>query len=440
MSVSAYENTNKKLNGWYAWFVVGVLGLAGIVSYVDRQVINLLVEPIKADLGIIDTQISLLQGFSFVIFYALLSVPLARIADSGNRVQVIIAGIVCWSLATFSCGLAIGFWTLFIARVFVGAGEATLTPSGYSLLGDYFSKEKLPIAISVFNSAGFLGSGVALVIGGFVIDLVSTLDPGNTSLISDLQPWQLVFMLVSLPSILLVLLMFLVREPARKGVTKGSADKIPLNELFRHIKENLAIYIAIFFGFSFMASAQFGIGAWVPSFFIRTYGWEAAEIGTAFGLLATVFSTTGVLTGGWLSSWLMSKGYKTSNFLVPIGAAIMSVPFIISFPLAGDANLSLTLLAPVLFFGAMPFGTGTATLPQIAPNRMRAQIVAIYLVIANLIGFTMGPTLVASFTDWVLGDPKLIRYSISSVVPILVVLGALIVYSGLNSYRKFLSQ
>jgi len=438
-AVNSVINTDRS-NDWYSWFVVGVLSFAAIVSYVDRQVINLLVEPIKADLGISDTQISLVQGFSFAMFYAVLSIPLARIADSGNRVHVITVGIICWSIATFSCGLAIGFWTLFAARVFVGAGEATLAPSGYSLLGDYFSKEKLPIAISVFTSSGFLGSGVALIIGAYVIDIVNGLGQVSVPVIGDLQPWQLIFMLVALPSIFVVLLMRLVKEPPRKGISTDSPDKIALSEVFAHLKENRRLYSAVFFGFTLMASAQFGIGAWVPSFFIRTYSWTAAEIGTQFGILAAVCATGGVLFGGWLSVRLLAFGIGTANFVVPIVSVLLCVPFAIAFPVAGNANTSLILLAPVLFFGAMPFGAGTSTLPQIAPNRMRAQMVAIYLLIANLLGFTMGPTLIALVTDRVLSDPLLIRYSLSIVPPLLMLSGAVVVVSGLRSYQLFLNN
>ena len=203
--------TNKTSEG-YAWFVVFVLSLATIVSYIDRQVINLLVEPIKASLSISDTQISLLQGFSFAIFYAVLALPIARLADTGKRTRLINLGIITWTLATFSCGLAVGFWTLFFARVFVGAGEATLTPSSYSMIGDYFRKDRLPLAISLFVSASFLGSGVALIAGAYVIDAVEAFGIINLPLLGELEPWQLIFMLVSLPSVLLLLLMRLVKE------------------------------------------------------------------------------------------------------------------------------------------------------------------------------------------------------------------------------------
>lgn len=431
--------TNKTGEG-YAWFVVLVLSLATIVSYIDRQVINLLVEPIKASLSISDTQISLLQGFSFAIFYAVLALPIARLADTGKRTRLINLGIITWTLATFSCGLAIGFWTLFLARVFVGAGEATLTPSSYSIIGDYFRKDRLPLAISMFVSASFIGSGVALIAGAYVIDVVDSFGVVNLPILGELESWQLIFMLVSLPSILLLMLMRLVKEPPRTNTGGKTAAETTFKQVFIHIGANSRVYIAIFVGFTLMASAQFGIGAWTPSFFIRTFGWTPTEIGFAMGLLTSISATCGVLFGGWLSSYLTRKGVGGSNFLVSIGAALLCIPFAIAFPLQSEAAYSLAFLGPVLFFGAMPFGAGTSTLPQIAPNRMRAQVVAIYLLFANLFGFTVGPTIIALMTDIVFKDPMLIRYSLATVLPIMLVCGACVVASGLKHYKALLND
>lgn len=434
------RNSSTSLDGAYSWFVVGVLSLAAIVSYVDRQIINLLVEPIKASLGVSDTQISLVQGLSFALFYAVLSVPIARLADSGNRKQVIITGVVVWSLATFSCGLAIGFWSLFLARVFVGAGEATLAPAGYSMLGDYFSKERLPMAISVFTGSGFVGSGVALVIGAFVIDAVFGMGDLSLPVLGAVEPWQLIFMLVALPSVVLVLLLVMIQEPVRSDALKGDvgSEVVPMRGVFAHILSNKRIYIAIFFGFSLMASAQFSIGAWVPSFFIRTFEWSPSQIGVRFGIIASVFSTSGVIFGGWLSSRLWRSGVTGGNFIVPIAAALIGLPFAVAFPQMASPNSALILLCFLQSFGAMPFGAGTATLPQIAPNRIRAQVVAIYLLIANLIGFSLGPTSVAIVTDRVFADPNLLKHSLSIVAPTLMLLGAVVVASGLKSYRSVL--
>ena len=152
----------------YGWYVVAILCLCNMVAFVDRQIINLLVEDIKADLAITDTEISLLQGLAFAVFYAVTAVPLGRLADTANRRWIISTGILIWTVAAASCGLARSFWQLFIARMFVGVGEATLTPSGFSMLADLFNPKRVSLPISVFTGSTFVGSGIALLAGGFV--------------------------------------------------------------------------------------------------------------------------------------------------------------------------------------------------------------------------------------------------------------------------------
>lgn len=198
------------------WLVVSALSFASIVSYVDRQIINLLVEPIKADLGLSDLEISLLQGFSFALLYALLAIPIAWIADRRNRKWVILAGMVGWSAATFSSGLASSFAMLFAARMMVGIGEATLAPAGFSILSDSFSRDKLPAAISVFTGSGFVGSGLALIIGGAIVGQLNAI--GDVTLpFGVFRPWQMTFLAVSLMSLPAFILVLLIREPARRN-------------------------------------------------------------------------------------------------------------------------------------------------------------------------------------------------------------------------------
>ncbi len=426
----------------YAWWVVFILCLANIVSFIDRQIINLLVEPIRADLGISDTQISLLQGFAFALFYSVMAVPIGRLADAKNRTALIAVGMVLWSAATFACGLARNFWQLFFSRMFVGVGEATLTPSGFSLLGDYFPRRTLTTAISVFTASSFLGSGIALLIGGYVISRVNAIGTLTIPVIGEIFPWQFAFIIVSLPGLLLALVVVNVREPPRlspipSGMeAAGHGEIMSLGEVAAYIQANLESIGPILLGFAVLAMVQFGLGAWVPTFFIRTYGWTASEIGYAYGLYFVIFGGLGVVAGGWVSDRLRARGRLDANVLVGFLAAIVGLPFVIAFPLAGDANLSLFLLAPVSFFGSLPFGAGPAALPMIVPNRMRAQITALYILIANLVGLGLGPWCIAVFSDFVLGDPMQIRFSIAVVGGILSVVGAVVLWFGLAPVRN----
>ena len=422
----------------YAWFVVVILCLAQVISFIDRQIINLLVEPIKEDLGISDTLISLLQGFAFALFYSLVAIPIGRLVDARNRKGIIAIGMVLWSIATFVCGLAKVFWQLFIARMMVGIGEATLTPAGVSMLSDYFPRRSLTRALSVFTGAGFLGSGLALMLGGLVYAQMMAIGPVDFGFLGTIRPWQLTFIAVSIPGLILVVILWLaVKEPPRIGTSGTQAQEpLSLGEAWAYLMNNKKVLGPVVIGFTFLAMMMFSIGAWTPTYFVRTFDMPIAEIGNIFGLYFMTLGSAGVVSGGLLSDWLKARGYHDSNMRAGLFAAVITLPFLAAFPLVEDQTLSLILLAPVIYFGTMPFGTGPSALPLIVPNRLRGQVMALYLLIGNLIGQGCGPWVVAVFTDFVLQDPAQIRYSISIVCSVITIIGAGILFAGLKPFAK----
>ncbi len=410
------------------WFIVAVLSLAGIASYIDRQIINLLVDPIKADLGLTDVQISLLQGFSFALLYSVLAIPLAWMADRYNRKWIIIGGLLCWSAATFGSGLAIGFALLFVVRMMVGIGEATLAPAGVSILSDTFPTERLPTAISIFTGTGFVGSGLALFVGGILYQELSEAG-AQTLWFGTFQPWQLTFMAVSLLSIPILLLLLLIPEPARRdgNLALAADDAPPPWEIFSFVRDNGAVLLPLFIGFSCFAAAQFGLGAWAPSYFIRVHGWSQMEVGGALGPVVMIAGLGGVVIGGLLAQYLLDRGLRDATLIVPMGGVAIALPLAVAFPLVASPLWALGLLGFVIFFGSVPFGAGVSTFPLITPNRMRAQVVAIYLLIANLIGYSAGPLLVAWLTDKVFASPDAIDHSLAIAPPVAMMLGLLLV-------------
>jgi len=211
----------------YQWYVVVICMVAYILSFVDRQILSLMIEPIKADLMLSDTQFSLLQGLAFSLFYAIMGLPIAALADQKSRIKIIATGIAFWSLATAACGLSKNFIQMFIARLSVGAGEAALSPAFYSIVADLFPKDKLGRALGVYAIGAFIGSGLAFLIGGYVIGLLKDVSFVALPLIGEVKTWQLTFMIVGLPGVLLALLMVLtVREPARKGMKVGQDGQV----------------------------------------------------------------------------------------------------------------------------------------------------------------------------------------------------------------------
>ena len=443
-NMSQTQSASFKQGGSYAWFVVFVLCITSIFAYLDRQIINLLVEPIKADLGINDTQIGLLTGFSFALLYVLVAVPIAWIADFGNRTRVITIGIICWALATFFCGLATSFLLLFVARMFVGLGEATLAPSGYSLMGDYFPPEKVGLAVSCLTGAGFLGGGLAYIIGGQIVGMLNQVDSYTLPLIGMVKPWQLAFMVVAIPGLLLVLLMQFVKEPPRSSAIDGDLIKLRAKEsfsaLFRYIRQNLRLFVGLFMGLALMASATFSIMNWMPEYMSRSFGWTPQKFGNTFGTIILVTSPSGVFAGGLIASWWMPRGKQSANVIIPIIAAILATVFGFLFLQASTESRAIAFGIPTIFFAAMPFGCGTAALPLVTPNRLRAQVVAIYLLCANLLGLTLGPTAVGAVTDYVFKDESRLGDSLSVVAPVLYLAGALVLLMAVKPYAQIIRK
>ncbi len=411
----------------YAWFVVFVLALLQIGSYIDRQVINLLVEPLRRDFLISDTQISLLLGFAFAVFYAIVAVPIGRLADSFNRVAIVAAGVAFWSVATLGCMVASGYWHLFAARMLVGVGEAVLVPAGFSILSDYFRPGRLATATSVMTGASFVGSGIALVFGGTVIAALPDTPTTSLPVVGEVRSWQIAFGFASIPSLIFLCLMAFVREPARRDAG-STRDAVSFGDAIAFLAADKALWVSLFVGMALVSAFQFGLTAWIPTFFIRTYGWSATEIGQLYGACFVIFATLGTVAGGWLCDRLFGRYGRRAFVMTPLISAALTVPTVMTFALAGNATVSAVLLVPLTFFATLSFGAGVAAIPSLAPNRMRGQLVAAYMLVGTVIGQGGGPWLIAVYTDHVAGDPLLIGRSIAVVSPGLLLVAAAILW------------
>ena len=431
-------------NQVYAWYVVGVLTIAYIFSFVDRQIINLLVDPIREDLNLTDTQISLLQGIAFALFYTLMGIPIARLADVSNRRAIIAAGVFLWSLMTALCGLAKSFGQLFAARIGVGVGEAALSPPSYSLFSDYFPPGKVTRAIAVFTGGSFLGAGLAYIIGGYVVDFVTRLDVVDVPVFGQIRAWQMAFIVVGLPGILLALLVLSLREPVRRGLLEDQPgavpQSIPIKEIIAFLRKNRRTYGHHMIGVSMFVMLAYAILAWTPAFFIRKYGWTPGEVGLVYGSMLLVFGTSGVVGAGWIADALRRRGYTDANLRVIMLGALCSTPFGVAAFLVDNILLALALMAPFTFLWGLPHGIAPAALQPVTPNQMRAQVSALYLLAVNLIGLGIGPTFVALLTDYLYEDSAMVGHSLATVVAISAPLSALILYTGLKYYRTSLVE
>ncbi|MBX3504616.1 MAG: MFS transporter [Parvibaculum sp.] len=430
----------------YAWYVVGVLVLAYTFSFIDRQILSLLVGPIKRDLGISDTEMSLLQGFAFAVFYCIAGLPIGRLVDRHHRVNIIALGVFVWSVMTALCGTARSFWQLFIFRAGVGVGEAALSPAAYSIIADYFPPKRLGFALGVYGMGVYIGAGLALIIGAAVIALVSEGGSLDLPLVGTVYAWQITFFIVGLPGILVALWVWTLREPDRRGHVRTAVGddgvarrvEVPVKEVFEYMGRNWRTMVPLNLCYALSAMMAYGVAAWIPTLFVRTHGWSYPEAGFWYGLVIVVFGTTGVIAGGWAGDFLTGKGIRNGRMRVCALTGLATFPFTIAYPLVDDPWMALLLLCPSTFFATFTTGAGPSALQELMPNQMRGFASAILIFVVTIIGLGLGPTSIALATDFIYADEAMLRYSLVLVPGIVLTLAVAIGLLGLRSYNHSL--
>lgn len=429
----------------YAWYVVGVLLLVYLFSFLDRQILSLMVDDLKVGLAIErDWQVAILMGPAFAIFYTIFGIPFGRAADTRSRKHTIALGLALWSLMTVACGFARNFWQMALLRVGVGVGEASLSPSAYSIIADYFDGSKLARAISIYSSGIYLGTGLAYLIGGQAVSLFRETAPWEIPVLGMIPGWQKVFLVVGLPGLLVVpLLLWTVREPVRRGVVTSRAGDgktaLPLAEVYAYARENWKALATHNIGFALLSFSSYGTGAWLPSMFKRVHGWDVAQFGLVYGLIVFIGSAGGAILGGVVADRLAKRGYRDAKIRVGFFAAWSWLPFGISFPMLDDGNLAMAVAAPAAFLAAMPFGVAPAALQEMMPNNLRGQMSAIYLFVTNLLGLAIGPLIVGAMTDYVFSEQLYgiagIRWSMLWTTLFAHLVATALLYRGMSEYR-----
>jgi MFS family permease len=415
--------------GLYSWFVVFVLVVLYTSSFIDRMILNLMVQPIRADLGISDTQFSYLTGFAFVIMYSIAGVPVGWIVDRRSRRNLIALGVSAWSAMTALCGFASSYAQLFVARVGVGIGEATLSPASYSLVGDYFRADQLARALSVFALGVPIGSGLALTIGGPLIQSLTAAGPLHLPLVGLIKPWHAVFMAIGLPGFLLsVLVLIAVREPARHGTPLAERGaRVPSTaEAARYIWTHRAVYAPMFWGQGLVALFAYGAASWYPSYLQRVQGFTIARAGLLLGLATALLGILGSVCAGTLSDRLVARGRPDGHLVVGMIYAVGLLACGVAGPTIPVRSLSIVMISATAFFAFTWLGSCVALLQLVTPNRMRGQVSALYLFFINLLAMGLGSTSVALVTDHVFGNDKKVGWSLA-LVAMVSNLGALIV-------------
>jgi MFS family permease len=418
-----------------------------VFAFIDRQILSMMIVDLKEGLNL-DRDWHALMGPAFAIFYTLFGIPFGRLADSRSRRLIIAMGLGLWSLLTAGCGIAKNFWQMALMRVGVGVGEASLSPSAYSMISDYFPREKLGGAIAFYGMGIYLGSGIAYVIGGRAITYVRETAPWQLPLLGVVQPWQKVFFLVGLPGLLVVpLLLLTVGEPLRRGLLKRNAQEtasssvsIPIREVLHHMGQNWKTIVTHNIGFALLAFSGLGTTAWLPEMFRRVHGWEMDQFGLIYGGIFAVFGALGIFSGGYFADWLSRKGYRDSKIRIGFIAAWIWFPPGIAFPLLSDANAAMFLIVFAVYLAALPGALGAASIQELMPNNMRGQTSAIYLLVVNMMGLALGPLALALLTDYLFTEAAYgvegIRYSLLSLTVAAHIISTFLLWRCMGHFRE----
>jgi len=392
--------------GAYAWYVVVLLMLASVLSFLDRMMLSLLIDPIRKSLELTDTKVSLLAGFAFALSYVAFAFPIGYWVDNRGRRNVIALGVALWSLATMSCGLANTFLRLFLSRSLVGVGEASLIPTSVSMVPDYVPAGRRGLAMSILACGVSIGGGLALLAGGVFVGWANHARP-VLAFVGRIEPWKLSFIAAGLPGIFLALLIRLtVREPKRHATSSAIDSHAPsLAEVFAYLKQHRLVFILMFAGFSGFAMNGYAFNVWGPAFFMRLHGFTPGEVGLLFGIGFGLGGTAGIVFGGFFSDFLARRGYNDAPVRVGLWSAWFQAPFFLGAYLFPNIYLAVPCFVVAMFGASIVGGLQSVMVQSLTPNRMRGLVGALYGACVNLAGLGIAPTLIALMADNFFGGP-----------------------------------
>ncbi|MEH3108230.1 MAG: MFS transporter [Sphingomonas fennica] len=418
-----------------AWYTIWLIAAVTMLSNVDRSIINLLVQPIKRDLVLSDTEISLIIGTAFSLFYMLVGLPMARVSDVRNRKVILAGGLTVWSLATAVCGAAQSFAALFVARGVVGGAESVAGPASMSLISDIVPREKLPRAFAVYQLGISAGQAVALFAGGAMLAYFVRVGPLDVPLLGLAREWQLTFLTCAIPGLLLAVIFFLtVREPVRRN--RRVVGAVPIREVLAYLGQHRALYVPLLLSIAIGSIETVGLQTWRPAFYERTYGWGPAQIGPLLALSLLVSTPIAITSGTWLAEYVARKGYPDAMVRTCVITQVLAIPFVIATPLMPNPWAALMCGTTASTFGLMSAPAQNSAIQLVTPNEMRAQVSALYLFTISAVGTSLGPLVVALVTDLLLQDESLLRYSMSGFAAVVAPIGALLMWLAMRPYGR----
>lgn len=411
-----------------AWYALAILCIVTLLSQLDRHITTIIVAPLKHDFGISDTQFGLLHGYGFALTYAIFGIPFGRLVDRRNRRNIILFGLLAWSLLTSLSAFAASYGQLLILRTGVGVGEAVLGPAAYSLLIDFFEPQKRGRATSIYYMAMSLGAGGSLLLGGMLLSLIPASGLSLAGLLT-LEPWRLLFLFAGMPGLFACLLMLTIREPARRDVVAGDAATV--RAFLAYIWAHKGLLIRISAAGTLAATAGYGAGAWAPTLLQRNFGLSPASTAWPIGAAMIIGSVAGTLLSGAISDRFIRKGALSARTRPMLFGFVTFVPATF-FGLMFQPWLAVAAFAVILFSVAMVQSATPLALQEAVPANMRGQIVALQYLILSLCSIGLGPTVVGLITDKAFGSGDMLGWSLLALGLPVALVGLLLCGFGLN--------
>ncbi len=408
--------------------------IAMMFAFIDRAIPTMLVEPIKADLGLTDSQLALLGGVAFSVFYAVMALPIGYAVDRMSRTKVIGTGVITWSFMTTLAGFANSFANLFGARIGVAIGEAVIAPTSVSLVGDYFPPEKQGRALGIIAAGAFIGSGIALIAGGLIIDHLTEVGGLTLPVLGYFKPWQGTFLIVGIPGLFVGIAAYLIREPQRRNVT--SATDSSSAKILQHLKDHRAALLLVFGGYVFLSMMGFSFAFWAPALMVRTFDLTLAEVGVLLGTITIICSTVGAVMAGTVADFVRKRGYVDAPARTAFFVALLLIPFAVLFPIVPEAWMSWVLIAIYSLIGAALTPLALLSVSGLSTSGFKGRMTALYTLVIMIFGMSIGPQLTAFFTDFVFANPEHLSYAMSITAAIVLPISALLLGLSMPRYRE----
>lgn len=404
---------------YYAWYVAGLLAVAYLISVMDRFLLGVVLETVKADLSLSDTELGILQGPSFVTLFLLASIPCGRLADVMNRKLLITIGLVIWGGATAACGLANNFAEFFVARLIVGLGEAALMPAAMSLIAAYFSRDRLSRGVAIYMAGASLGRAAAFAGGGAMFTWFVLHGGIVAPLLGELSPWRSVFISAALIGLVFTVIFYLtLKEPARVARPKTGAS---MKDGLAYFWEKRNAYLAIFIPFAMLSAVASQLAAWSVSFYVREHGMAVADASSLIGITGLIIGPTAALTAGWLNDKLRVWGYANTQptvltILLPITVVAVTVLM-----LTNSVVVAAIFYAIAYFMVCLAGPTGLSGVQLLTPDVHRGTLSSIALVFYSGLAAMIGPLIVGLYGDLLFGENQLGLAMLASTISLAVI-------------------